>query len=60
MSSKSRPLYVNIYIRDTFYFLFLYIRICHTFKCIVHILVLLNMLFKVLKWIEDCLKKLYI
>jgi hypothetical protein len=35
-------------------------RICYTLKCIVHILVLLNRLFKVFKWIENHLKKLYI
>jgi hypothetical protein len=39
---KSRPLYSNTYIRDIFYFYFLYIHICHTLKYIVHILVLLN------------------
>jgi hypothetical protein len=50
------PLYSNTYIRD----IFLYIRICHSLKCIVHILVLLNRLFKVFKWIEDRLEKLYI
>ena len=33
----------------------LYIRICHTLKCIVHILVLLNRLFKIFKQIENCL-----
>jgi hypothetical protein len=60
MSSKSRPLYSNIYIRDIFLFLFFYIRICHTLKYIVHILVLLNRLFKVFKWIEDRLEKLHI
>jgi hypothetical protein len=59
-SSKSRPLYSNIYIRDIFYFYFLYICICHTLKYIVHISVLLNRLFKVFKWIEDRLEKLYI
>jgi hypothetical protein len=37
----------------------LYIRICHTLKYIVHILVLLDRLFKVFKWIEDCLEKPY-
>jgi hypothetical protein len=37
----------------------LYIHICHTLKCIVHILVLLNRLFKVFKWIEEHLEKLY-
>jgi hypothetical protein len=52
MSSISHPLYINTYIKDIFYFKFLYIHICHTLKCIVHILVLLNLLFKVLKWIE--------
>jgi hypothetical protein len=35
-------------------------RICHTLKSIVRILVLLNRLFKVFKWIDDRLKKLYI
>jgi hypothetical protein len=47
--------YTQIPILETFfifYFLFLYIRICHTRKCIVHILVLLNWLFKIFKWIE--------
>jgi hypothetical protein len=60
MSSKSRPLYSNIYIGDIFYFYFLYIRICHTLKCIIYIFVLLNWLFKVFKWIEDRLEKFYI
>jgi hypothetical protein len=60
LSLQQRPLYSNIYIRDIFYFYFLYICICHTLKCIVHILVLLNQLFKVFKWIEDRLEKLYI
>jgi hypothetical protein len=58
MFSKSRLLYANTYIRDIFYFL--YIRIYHTLKYIVHILVLLNRLFKVFEWIEVCLEKLYI
>jgi hypothetical protein len=31
----------------------------HILKCIVHILVLLNQLFKVFKWIEEHLEKLY-
>jgi hypothetical protein len=57
---QQRSLYSNIYIRDIFYFYFLYIRIYHTVKYIVHILVLLNRLFKVFKWIEDRLEKLYI
>jgi hypothetical protein len=35
-------------------------RICHTLKSILHILVLLNRLFKVFKWIDDRLEKLYI
>jgi hypothetical protein len=42
------------------FFYFLYIRICQTLRCIIHILVLLNRLFKVFKWIEDRLEKLYI
>jgi hypothetical protein len=51
-SSESRH-YTQIPILETFFiFLFLYIRICHTRKCIVHILVLLTRLFKVFKWIE--------
>jgi hypothetical protein len=58
--SKSRHLCSNTYIRDIFYFYFLYIHICHTLKCIVNILVLLNWLFKLFKWIEDRLEKLYI
>jgi hypothetical protein len=54
-------LYTQIPILEIFFiFLFLYIRICHTLKCIVHILVLLNQLFKVFKWIENHLEKLYI
>jgi hypothetical protein len=54
-------LYTQIPILETFlFFIFLYICICHTLKCIVHILVLLNRLFKVLKWIDDRLEKLYI
>jgi hypothetical protein len=40
-------LYTQIPILETF--LIFYIRICHTFKCIVHILVLLNRLFKIFK-----------
>jgi hypothetical protein len=54
-------LYTQIPILETFfYFYSLYIRICHTLKYIVHILVLLNRLFKVFKWIENRLEKLYI
>jgi hypothetical protein len=52
-------LYTQLPILETLFFIF-YIRICHTLKCIVHILVLLNQLFKVFKWIEDRLEKLYI
>jgi hypothetical protein len=44
-------LYTQISILETFFiFYFLYIRIYHTLKYIVHILVLLNRLFKVFKW----------
>jgi hypothetical protein len=63
---QQRPLnhvlYTQITILKTFFifFLFLYIRICHTLKCIVHVLVLINRLFKVFKWIDDRLEKLYI
>jgi hypothetical protein len=60
ISLQQRPLYSNTHIKDIFKFYFLYIRIYHTLKCIVHILVLLNRLFKVVKWIEDRLEKLYI
>jgi hypothetical protein len=65
ISLQQRPLnhvlYTQIPILKTFLnFIFLYIRIYHTLKCIVHILVLLNRLFKVVKWIEDRLEKLYI
>jgi hypothetical protein len=35
------------------------ISLSDTLKCIVYILVLLNRLFKIFKWIEDRLKKLY-
>jgi hypothetical protein len=63
LTLQQRPLnhvlYTQISILETF-FIFLYIRICHTLKCIVHILVLLNRLFKVFKWIDDRLEKLYI
>jgi hypothetical protein len=49
---QQRPLnyviYTQILILEIFFY-FLYIRICHTLKCIVHILVLLNRLFKVFK-----------
>jgi hypothetical protein len=48
-SSKSCSLYSNVYIKDIFIFIFLYKRICHTLKCIIHILILLNQLFKVFK-----------
>jgi hypothetical protein len=41
-------------------FNFLYIRIYHTLKYIIHILVLVNQLVKVFKWIENRLEKLYI
>jgi hypothetical protein len=57
-SLQQRPLYTNNYIRDIFYFL--YVHIYCTLKCIVHILVLLNLLFKVLKLIEERIEKLYI
>jgi hypothetical protein len=65
LALQQRPLnhilYTEIPILETFFiFYFLYIGICHTIKCIVHILVLLNRLFKVFKWIEDRLEKLYI
>jgi hypothetical protein len=54
-------IYTQISILEMFFiFIFLYIRICHTLKCIVHILVLLNRLFKIFKWIENRLEKLYI
>jgi hypothetical protein len=43
----------NTYIGDIFYFYFLYVCICHTFKYIIHILVLLDLFFKVLKWLEE-------
>jgi hypothetical protein len=33
-SSKSRPLYVNTYIKDIFIFKFLYIGVCYTLKCV--------------------------
>jgi hypothetical protein len=62
---QQRPLnhvlYTQIRILETFFiFYFLYIRICHSLKYILHILVLLNRLFKIFKWIEDRLEKLYI
>jgi hypothetical protein len=47
-SSITRPLYINTYIRDIFCFKYLYVCMCHTFKCFIHILVLFNLLFKVL------------
>jgi hypothetical protein len=49
-------LYKQILILETFF----YIRICHILKCIIHILVLLNQLFKVFKCKNNCLEKLYI
>jgi hypothetical protein len=65
LSLQQRPLnhvlYTQIPILEIFFILFfLYIHICHTLKCIVNILVLLNRLFKVLKLIDDRLEKLYI
>jgi hypothetical protein len=42
-----RPPCKNSYIEDIFYFYFLYECICHTLKCIIHILVLLDLLFKI-------------
>jgi hypothetical protein len=73
-SKRSRPLYLlplqqhplnhvlytQIHILETFFIFIFCAYICHTLKCIVHILVLLNWLFKVFKWIEDRLEKLYI
>jgi hypothetical protein len=59
--SLNHVLYTQITILETFFiFYFLHICICHTLKCIVHILILLNRIFKVFKWIEDRLEKLYI
>jgi hypothetical protein len=49
----SRLLYVNTYIKYIFYSKFLCIRICHIFKCLLHNLVLFNLLFKVLKLINE-------
>jgi hypothetical protein len=59
--SLNHVLYTQIPILKIFLnFIFLYVRIYHTLKYIVHILVLLNRLFKVVKWMEDRLEKLYI
>jgi hypothetical protein len=55
---QQRSLYANTFIRDIFNFL--YICIYHTLKFIVHILVLLNRLFKIFKCIDDRLEKLSI
>jgi hypothetical protein len=59
ISLQQRPLnhvlYTQIPILKTFLnFIF------YTYVFIIHILVLLNRLFKVVKWIEDRLEKLYI
>jgi hypothetical protein len=60
---QQRPLnhvlYTQISILEIFFY-FLYICICRTLKYVVHILVLLNRLFKVFKWMNDCLEELYI
>jgi hypothetical protein len=61
---QQRPLnhvlYTQIFILETFFIFIFCTYIFVTLKCIVHILVLLNRLFKVFKWIEDRLEKLYI
>jgi hypothetical protein len=50
LKARNIQYYIYIYkIYFTFIFYFLYIRICHTINYIVHILILLNLLFKVLK-----------
>jgi hypothetical protein len=58
--SLNHVLYTQIPILKI-YFVFIFCTyVFVTLKCIINILVLLNRLFKVFKWIEDRLEKLYI
>lgn len=60
VSFISRSIYVNIPILKTYFIFIFYACICYTLKRIVHILILLNLLFKVLKCIEKMRDKLSI